>query len=60
MVVMSPIDPGKLDSFFLFQVPLRGRELIKVGPEVVHSTTSTGSVINADQPVLVHHHEDVR
>jgi len=52
------IDPGRLESFFLFQLPLSGRELIQAGSEVVHSDTRIGSVLNADRPVLVHHYED--
>ena len=51
------IDPGRLDSFFLFQVPIQGRERIELAGESIYSTTAVGSVINADKPVLVHHHE---
>lgn len=52
------IDPGRLDSFFLFQLPLSGRELIQVGSDLIYSTPTVGSVLNADRSVLVHHYED--
>ncbi|MCK6396456.1 AraC family transcriptional regulator [Zoogloea sp.] len=49
------IDPGCLDSFYLVQVPLSGRELIDTGGQTVCSAGKVGSVINAIGASLIRH-----
>ena len=49
------IDPGCLDSFYLVQVPLSGREVIDTGGQTVCSAGKVGSVINATGASLIRH-----
>lgn len=49
------IDAGKLQSFYLFQVPIIGCERIQFGSKTVYSTPLMGTVINAETPTLIHH-----
>jgi AraC-like DNA-binding protein len=49
------IDPGCLESFYLVQVPLSGRELIDTGGQTVCSSGKVGSVINATGASLIRH-----
>jgi hypothetical protein len=49
------IDPGCLDSFYLVQVPLSGRELIDTSGQTVCSAGKVGSVINATGASLIRH-----
>jgi hypothetical protein len=49
------IDPGCLDSFYLLQVPLSGREVIDTGGQTVCSSGKVGSVINATGASLIRH-----
>ncbi|WP_068636781.1 AraC family transcriptional regulator [Thauera butanivorans] len=52
------IEAGGFESFYLAQVPLNGRELVSAGGETVLSAGSSGSVINANQPVQIDHAAD--
>ncbi|HRH75490.1 MAG TPA: AraC family transcriptional regulator, partial [Zoogloea sp.] len=49
------IDPGCLDSFYLVQVPLSGREVIDTSGQTVCSAGKVGSVINATGASLIRH-----
>lgn len=49
------IDPGKLDSFYLMQWPMRGGETIHVGRTEVRSTPQLGSLVNPTQRFHMRH-----
>lgn len=49
------IDPGKLDSFLLIQMPISGHENLQLGKQEICSTPSRASIINAHEPVRIHH-----
>lgn len=52
------ISADRFDSFYLVQVPLKGRELVNVGGETVLSSGWTGSIINTNAPVRIQHDAD--
>lgn len=52
------IDPGRLESFVLVQMPLRGEERIVSRCGTLVSTPRTASVISPDLPVVMHHEDD--
>ncbi|PWJ53568.1 AraC-type DNA-binding protein [Quadrisphaera granulorum] len=45
------IEPGRLESFYLVQVPLAGRAAVRQGGAEVVSTPRTASVLGPDAPV---------
>lgn len=49
------IDPGRLDSFYLMQWPLRGGETVHVGRTEVRSTPQLGSLVNPKQRFHMRH-----
>lgn len=52
------IDPGRLESFVLVQMPLRGEERIVSRCGTLVSTPRTASVVSPDLPVVMHHEND--
>ena len=52
------ITPGRLDSFYLVQIPLTGRAEIKHGGQHADSDASTAVVLSPDQPVTMRWHAD--
>jgi len=52
------VDPGRLGSFYLFQVPLSGRAHIRHRGEDMTATTQTGAVLNPDRSALLHWERD--
>lgn len=51
------IDPGRLQSFYLIQIPLKGAERVRTMDETVHSTNAIASVVSPSEPVTMLHHE---
>ncbi|MDM0114080.1 AraC family transcriptional regulator [Variovorax sp. J22R133] len=54
------IDPGELQGFVLFQVPLRGSAEIRVDGQSVAASPSTGAVISPSLPLQLDWHEGCR
>lgn len=52
------VEAGGFDSFYLVQVPLRGREVVNVGDDTVLLGGKSASVINANKPVNIQHEAD--
>lgn len=52
------VEATGFESFYLVQVPLRGREVVSVGNETVLSAGRSGSVINANTPMQIQHEMD--
>lgn len=52
------IDPGRLESFALIQMPLRGQERIVGGCGTVVSTPGIASVVSPDLPMVMYHDDD--
>lgn len=48
------VDPGRLDSFYLFQFPLFGRARIRHRGEEMTATPRMGTVLNPDRGALLH------
>ncbi|WP_208976968.1 AraC family transcriptional regulator [Stappia sp. ES.058] len=48
------VDPGRLGSFYLFQVPLSGRANIRHRGEEMTATTQMGTILNPDRTALLH------
>ncbi|KZM49289.1 AraC family transcriptional regulator [Labrenzia sp. OB1] len=48
------VDPGRLDSFYLFQVPLSGSANIRHRGEDMTATTRMGAILNPDRGALLH------
>lgn len=44
------IDPGRLESFYLLQMPLRGRAQVECGGRTVYSTPQTASLLSPTVP----------
>lgn len=45
------IDPGRLDDFYLIQIPIQGRAEIRCGNQRFDSTPEVASLISPDQPL---------
>lgn len=52
------VEASGFESFYLVQVPLRGREVVSVGDDTVLSAGKSASVINANKPVNIQHEAD--
>jgi AraC-like DNA-binding protein len=52
------VDPGRLGTFYLFQVPLSGRAHIRHRGEEMTATTQTGAILNPDRGALLHWERD--
>lgn len=52
------VDPGRLDSFYLFQVPLSGSAKIRHRGEEMIATTQMGTILNPDRGALLHWRRD--
>lgn len=52
------IDPGRLESFALIQMPLRGMELVEHGTHTVNSTPDVASVLSPTLPLRMRHGAD--
>ncbi|WP_300443486.1 AraC family transcriptional regulator [Zoogloea sp.] len=52
------VEASGFESFYLAQVPLSGREVVRVGNETVLSAGKCGSVINTNTPVQIQHEMD--
>ncbi|MBD1549280.1 AraC family transcriptional regulator [Labrenzia aggregata] len=48
------VDPGRLGSFYLFQVPLSGSANIRHRGEEMTATTNMGTILNPDRGALLH------
>lgn len=48
------VDPGRLGSFYLFQVPLSGCANIRHRGEEMTATTQMGAILNPDRGALLH------
>lgn len=48
------VDPGRLGSFYLVQIPLSGRAQIKHRGEEMTATTRMGTILNPDRGALLH------
>lgn len=52
------IEPGAFESFVLVQMPIRGKEMIELGEQMICSTPLHGAIINAHVPSRIHHTRD--
>lgn len=52
------IDPGRLDSFALIQMPISGAEVVEHGGRTINSTLDVASVISPTMPVSMCHGDD--
>lgn len=51
------IEPGELTSFYLIQVPLRGRAEITNGHHTIRSDRTRATILNANRHTVMHWHE---
>lgn len=51
------IDPGRLESFYLVQVLLKGNESVRTAGETVQSTSAVASVVSPSESMTMLHHE---
>jgi len=52
------IDPGRLGSFYLAQIPVAGHADIQCGAQSVVSDIKTASLLSPDTPTRMHWHQD--
>lgn len=51
------IDPGRLETFYLVQVLLKGAEKVRTMGETVCATPTQASIISPSEPVFMHHEQ---
>ncbi len=49
------IIPSQFDTFYLVQMPLRGGECIDSSGEATYTSSTVGSVLNAQRPIRIRH-----
>ena len=52
------ITPGRLDNFYLVQIPLAGQAEIRYGPQRIDSDRNTAVVLSPHRPVTMRWHAD--